>query len=70
MGTLSIIEPRPLSKTLSELGAIVKRPKVKILVLECPPYQATKDAPKELLKTKSYELREPVKNRMSINKFC
>ena len=31
--------------------------------------QATKDAPKELLKTKSYELREPVKNRISINKF-
>lgn len=33
-------------------------------------YQPTKDAPKELRKTKSYELREPVKNRISINKFC
>ena len=33
-------------------------------------YQATKDAPKELLKTVSYKLREPVKNKISINKFC
>jgi hypothetical protein len=33
-------------------------------------YQPAKDAPKELRKTKSYELREPVKNRISINKFC
>ena len=37
MGTLSIIELKPLFKALSQLGAIVKRPKVKILVLERPP---------------------------------
>ena len=33
-------------------------------------YQPTKDAPKELLRTKSYDLREPVKNKISIKKFC
>jgi len=33
-------------------------------------YQPTKDAPKELIKTKFYKLREPVKNRIPINKFC
>ena len=33
-------------------------------------YQPTKEAPKELLKTNSYELREPVKNRTTVNKFC
>jgi len=33
-------------------------------------YQPTKDAPKELLKTKSYGLREPVKNKIPIKKFC
>ena len=33
-------------------------------------YQPTKEAPKQLLKTNSYELREPVKNRLSVNKFC
>ena len=41
-----------------------KDPNVKIW------YQATKDAPKEILKTVSYKLREPVKNRIPINKFC
>ena len=33
-------------------------------------YQPTREAPKELLKTKSFELREPVKNKISIKKFC
>ena len=33
-------------------------------------YQPTKDAPKELLQTKSYNLREPVKNKISIKTFC
>ncbi len=33
-------------------------------------YQATVKAPKELIKTVSYKLREPVKNRISVNKFC
>ena len=33
-------------------------------------YQPTKDAPKELLKTKSYKLREPVKNKIPVKKFC
>jgi putative transposase len=33
-------------------------------------YQPTKDAPKELLKTKSYVLREPVKNKIPVKKFC
>ena len=33
-------------------------------------YQATKDAPKELLKTESYKLREPVKNKIPVSKFC
>ena len=33
-------------------------------------YQPTKDAPKELLRTKSYDLREAVKNKISIKKFC
>jgi hypothetical protein len=33
-------------------------------------YQPTKDAPKELLKTKTYELREPVKNKIPVKKFC
>ena len=33
-------------------------------------YQATKDAPKELIKTESYKLREPVKNKISMSKFC
>lgn len=33
-------------------------------------YQPKKDAPKELIKTKCYKLREPVKNRIPINKFC
>jgi len=33
-------------------------------------YQPIKDAPKELLKTKSYELREPVKNKIPVKKFC
>jgi hypothetical protein len=28
------------------------------------------DAPKELLKTKSYELREPVKNKIPVKQFC
>src|SRR5210317_836441 len=37
MGTLSIIELKPLSKALSQLGAIVKRPKIKILILQRPP---------------------------------
>lgn len=33
-------------------------------------YQASKDAPKELLKIKSYKLREPVKKKISIKNFC
>jgi hypothetical protein len=33
-------------------------------------YQPTKDAPKELLRTKSYELRELVKNNIAIKTFC
>ena len=33
-------------------------------------YQATTDAPKELIKTESYKLREPVKNRIPMSKFC
>jgi hypothetical protein len=33
-------------------------------------YQPTKDAPKELLQTKSYDLREPVKNNISMKMFC
>ena len=33
-------------------------------------YQPTMDAPKELLKTKSYELREPVKNKIPVKQFC
>ena len=33
-------------------------------------HQPIKDAPKELLKAKSYELREPVKNKIPIKKFC
>ena len=33
-------------------------------------YQPTKNAPKELLKTKLYELREPVKNKISVKRFC
>jgi hypothetical protein len=33
-------------------------------------YQATKDAPKELIKTESYTLRESVKNRIPVSKFC
>lgn len=33
-------------------------------------YQATKESPKELLKTKSYELREPVCERIPITDFC
>lgn len=33
-------------------------------------YQPTKDAPKELLQTKAYELREPVKNNIAIKTFC
>lgn len=33
-------------------------------------YQAAKDAPKELIKTKFYKLREPVKYRIPVNKFC
>jgi hypothetical protein len=37
MGPLSVVKPKPLLQTAAQLGAIVKRPKVKILVLECPP---------------------------------
>jgi len=37
MRTLSTIELKPLSEALSQLGAIVKRPKVKILILQRPP---------------------------------
>ena len=33
-------------------------------------YQATKESPKELLKTKSYSLRETVCERIPINDFC
>ena len=33
-------------------------------------YQATADAPKELIKTQAYTLREPVKNRIPMSKFC
>jgi hypothetical protein len=33
-------------------------------------HQPIKDAPKKLLKAKSYELREPVKNKIPIKKFC
>ena len=33
-------------------------------------YQATVDAPKELIKTEAYTLREPVKNRIPMSKFC
>lgn len=33
-------------------------------------YQATSNAPKELIKTIPYKLREPVKNRIPANKFC
>jgi hypothetical protein len=33
-------------------------------------HQATADAPKELIKTKAYTLREPVKNRIPMSKFC
>ena len=33
-------------------------------------YQPTKDAPKELLQTKSYDLREPVRDKISTKIFC
>ena len=33
-------------------------------------YQPTKEAPKKLLQTKSYDLREPVKNKISMKMFC
>ncbi len=33
-------------------------------------YQATAAAPKELIKTVSYELREPVRNRIPVSAFC
>lgn len=33
-------------------------------------YQATVDAPKELIKTEVYTLREPVRNRIPMSKFC
>ena len=33
-------------------------------------YQPTKDAPKELLLIKPYDLREPVKSKISMNTFC
>ena len=33
-------------------------------------YQATTEAPKELVRTVSYELREPVKNRIPVSNFC
>lgn len=33
-------------------------------------HQATKNSPKELIKTESYKLRESVKNRIPIKKFC
>ncbi|MFC1841337.1 integrase core domain-containing protein [Thermodesulfobacteriota bacterium] len=33
-------------------------------------YQPAKDATKELIKTKYYKLREPVKNRVPIKQFC
>jgi len=33
-------------------------------------YQATKDAPKALIKTVSYKLRESVKRRIPVNQFC
>jgi hypothetical protein len=32
-------------------------------------YQATKEAPKQLVKTKEYKVREPVKNRIPAKKF-
>jgi len=32
-------------------------------------YQATAEAPKELINTRHYELREPVKNKIPMNKF-
>jgi hypothetical protein len=32
-------------------------------------YQASREAPKQLLKTEAYKLREPVKNRIPISKF-
>jgi len=34
---LRVVELKPLTKALSEFGAIVERPKVKILVFERPP---------------------------------
>ena len=33
-------------------------------------YQAAPEAPKQLIATESYNLREPVKNRISIKQFC
>ena len=37
MGTLSIIEHEPLSKTLPQLGTVVERPNEMILILQRPP---------------------------------
>ena len=37
VGTLCVVELEPLAKALSEFGPIVKRPKVKILILQRPP---------------------------------
>jgi hypothetical protein len=37
MGTFSVIVLKPLTEPLAKLGAIVKGPKVKILMLERPP---------------------------------
>jgi len=33
-------------------------------------YQAALEAPKQLIRTESYKLREPVKNRIPIRKYC
>ena len=33
-------------------------------------YQATPEAPKQLIRSESYKLREPVKNRIPIKEFC
>jgi len=33
-------------------------------------YRASKEAPKQLIKTIPYELREPIKNRIPIKRFC
>ena len=33
-------------------------------------YQAAPEAPKQLIRTESYKLREPVKNNIPIKEFC